>query len=897
MIKEIKYSGYTATPSDYECQDGELATALGLSQENNALNPLLPPSVVVRLESGASVKLIHETSSFRHYIILASDNTLQWWDGDDVGEVTTVRMFDDVEVYQITAIGNTLVVLASDGMHYFLWKDEAYKYLGAHFPECPISFGLQGKAVLEDEFTVTIGDSPSAPSSGEEKYFDEDVVSSVTSQVLAKVNKFIADNSTNAGKFMFPFFVRYAYRLYDGSLVMHSAPVLMITTSWLSPQCFITTWALDKDYVKARVGAMVFDLDYNVWSALTKANLVDWGDIVKSVDIFISAPIYTYNQAGEVTGWMEQSKRNKGYSICRVPASSDVYSTLPSYAVYGKWWITPLIIDNYNEDDRGKEEFLLPRHSDETVKANIRECSTFYLLKSIKVEDLATSRSIIEIPTDFFQSLVAREVMTDDYQTHEQIIPQYSFVYNNRINLTNIVRRIPNFTTLYSAICYTNGCYQDEESSSSWTSLGTVGCRMFIFIKQDGRDIVVSDDNYTWISYENPLIYYFYPNTNAYKAVLLNFSTGKYYELKLEQHDHLNGVFFFGGWNPEFTETTSTTVTTDNDIPIPNKIYTSEVNNPFYFPLLGINTVGTGTILGISAATKALSEGQFGQFPLYAFTTEGVWALEVSSTGTYSAKQPVSRDVCISPDSITQLDNAVLFATQRGIMHISGSTVQCLTDSLYTEDVFSIADFPKADVLISLFNNLADENEQITLDALTLLPFGTFLAGCRIIYDYVHQRIIIYNKEVNYAYVYSLKSREWGMMRSSITDHVNSYPEALAMTSGSELVDFSSSPASSVASLVITRPFKLGMPNEFKTIDTIIQRGNFISDHVTQVLYGSNDLINWHTVWSSKDKYLRGFRGTPYKAFRLALVCRFDKGESLFGCTVQFTPRLLNKPR
>ena len=115
-------------------------------------------------------------------------------------------------------------------------------------------------------------------------------------------------------------------------------------------------------------------------------------------------------------------------------------------------------------------------------------------------------------------------------------------------------------------------------------------------------------------------------------------------------------------------------------IDLPNKIYTSEINNPFHFPVLGINTIGTGTILGISSAVKALSEGQFGQFPLYAFTSEGVWALEVSNTGSYSARQPVTREVCINTNSITQIDNAVLFATNRGIMLISGSTAQCISE-------------------------------------------------------------------------------------------------------------------------------------------------------------------------------------------------------------------------
>ena len=71
----------------------------------------------------------------------------------------------------------------------------------------------------------------------------------------------------------------------------------------------------------------------------------------------------------------------------------------------------------------------------------------------------------------------------------------------------------------------------------------------------------------------------------------------------------------------------------------------------------------------------------------------------------------------------------------------------------------------------------------------------------------------------------------------------------------------------------------------------------FRRDHVSQILYGSRDLFNWHIVWSSTDKYLRGFRVTPYKYFRLVLICKLDKAECIDGCTAQFMLRLINKPR
>ena len=63
MIKEIKYNGYSANPSDYECADGDLATSIGVIPENGALKPILPPSEVLQLESGVSVIYIHETTN------------------------------------------------------------------------------------------------------------------------------------------------------------------------------------------------------------------------------------------------------------------------------------------------------------------------------------------------------------------------------------------------------------------------------------------------------------------------------------------------------------------------------------------------------------------------------------------------------------------------------------------------------------------------------------------------------------------------------------------------------------------------------------------------------------------------------------------------------------------
>lgn len=165
------------------------------------------------------------------------------------------------------------------------------------------------------------------------------------------------------------------------------------------------------------------------------------------------------------------------------------------------------------------------------------------------------------------------------------------------------------------------------------------------------------------------------------------------------------------------------------------------------------------------------------------------------------------------------------------------------------------------------------------------------------IYDYPHQRIIVYNASCSYAYVYSLRTKLWGMIFSDIADNINSYPEALAMTKDGSLVDFSKESTLTVPGLLVTRPLKLDIPDMLKTIDTIIQRGTFRKGHIKSVLYGSRNLSDWHLVWSSTDHFMRGFSGTPYKYFRIALLCNLDPGESIAGASINFKTRLANQLR
>ena len=951
MNAELKFNGDTAQPSDYECQDGDLGIVMNLIPKEGRLRPLLPAKALFYLDSPHKVVCVHETNSFKHYITLSQTGEIYFVDHNTAttGDAFQLSYIGSVSnVNHITAIGNTLVALTSYGNRYFLWDadNSTYKVLGG-MPEMKLSFGLQCRIKKSDGFkavfkgTTVVSDYdnstviPKVADSG---------VSALTSAVLAQVNKIISQEVMGSERFCMPFFVRYAYRLFDGTLTRQSAPILMVPNSGAAPRVYVnavqgtdpyTANSTERDLTAIlRVYTPAAKLD--VACLDNPSILTSWSDIIKSIDIFISAPIYSYDQNGECDEFALLGEDDKAYGFFMMDNLDDKYSgtLLTTLKKYSYWNITDAI--RVEEGDRQERILKLPTKGLGVAYSEIENCASYYFLKSIPIEDLSTTRKIIEIEEGYLNALVTRETLPDDYDSHDTIIAKHAFNYNARLILSGLKKSLFNgyFATPYVEgrvvptfpTAYTNGRAED----ASFTT-GAIVSKVFVYIKREGRDIIVEEtcgdirlpiSSSVNIAYGYSVIPFFYhPDPNAYKAVVYyNGATGKIQELPLKTHEHLAGSFYFDSFNGQSARQAGGTyinASSNRTVEILNKIYNSEINNPFVFPLLGITTVGTSEILGVSTAAKALSQGQFGQFPLYAFTAEGVWSIEISATGTFSARQPITRDVCINPDSITQIDSAVLFATDRGIMLISGSQTQCISETIDTNIPDLLSELPLGE---SIFNQLGISEwmpEASALDSsldmcFDYLPFKEFLKECIISYDYTHQRAIVFNPTRSYAYVYSFESKAWGIIWSDYDYTVNSYPNALVVTKVESvsshastftyLCDFAAARPNysrDIPVLLATRPLKLdgSLKDVHKTIDTIIQRGQFLKNSLKQVLYGSRDLVNWFPIYSSTNEYLRGFRGTPYKYFKIVVFGSLKKDESIWGCSIQYTPRLTNQPR
>lgn len=941
--QDIRYGGYATTPNDRDCPDGPLATSINLINEDGALQPLIEPEDLFTLPAGYKLWCIHATAVFKHYIVETDEHELAWIDVNNTSHIEPIDNYSATTIHQVTTVGNTLCVLDNNGLNYILWQADInrYTYLGQKPPMLELSFGLsetkmakypmnEGENPNMDEYNSswmeygTIGEIFNDRNNvTHQKYFknDAEIRKGITEAIWGLVNKTRAVIQKD-GHFYAPFFVRYCYRMYDGTMWMHSAPVFMPVS--MANDNFVTvvnahTFHDNLDRIAIYNSSMTnmvnvtpppnggtsfihlynkvlfryepnnVALTFKIQNATSLYELKDrWNDIIKSVDIFVSLPLI---------------REDNSEVIKSISAKTSPYilrgGNLTSFSTWQ--WSDSVFsyVQNVGCD--------IPLISEENYLDKIHSVDNFYKVASYDLEDdtlLTSDYDEVKIDKTVLPVLATQERMTDDYKSHNTLLPLTDDSGNCVTSLYNNNKR------LYVAA--------PKDKLFEGFNISTLVPYCTSSIQYNVSDIIVKlnteegtktvhinswNDYRFHLSANSSMIIccpLFYPDSRAVEmrvVTVLNNVHFRTFILPMKSLPMLNGAMTKGG----LFINGSATFTTEGSLPVVNdtinystKLYISDVNNPFIFPSTGINSVGSGRITGIATVNEPVSTGQFGYSDIYIFTTDGLWVAKIGSDGGLTSIQPVKADVCISPESITQLSGSVLFATARGIMEVVGNQTVCISDILNGYLRVSPHTLPHAEELHQLLGH-SDTS------CLNPAPFLEYVQGCRMIYDYTHQRIVVFNptiedgeRKYTYAYVYSLKSKLWGMMYNNLSYGFNSYPDAMAVDDSNNVVTLSGSETVFEKQMLITRPMKLGATDTLKTIRDLIQRGVFNRGDVNTVLYGSRDLINWHLIGSSTYHYLRNLRGTGYKYFRIASVTSLAKGESMSGVTLEAVPKHTN---
>lgn len=203
-----------------------------------------------------------------------------------------------------------------------------------------------------------------------------------------------------------------------------------------------------------------------------------------------------------------------------------------------------------------------------------------------------------------------------------------------------------------------------------------------------------------------------------------------------------------------------------------NVLKVSSVDNPFSFPAQCTYTPSQGTVLAIASNTVALSQGQFGQHPLYLFCSDGIWAMSVDASGAtaYLASFPLSREVCVNARSVCGIDGGVVFVGQQGVMLLSGGKMKRLSAPMEgCEENFKRV---TADSVIAKIHSM-----MMLPDAVGEDDFSAFMEAADVAYLPSFDEVVFAHKEKPFCYLYSLRYGAWSQIAVSVKGFVRSYSQ------------------------------------------------------------------------------------------------------------------------
>lgn len=855
----INFTGLALTPYSDISPDGQLSVCSGLEFHGGALRPSMLDGTRYTLpEDGRNYLMvhIHTTSSYSHFILSAGSD-LYWADVKE-GDLNVSRIGSFNGFSSANSVGNTLVILTSEGIHYSLWKDGNYNYIGQNPPEIGMSFGLSTSVYERPADAGSVVIVPDLDYMNDNTQIlisnKDDQRKYITDVVWSAINRVIEGCSEN-NRFCMPFFVRAAYRRFDGSYTMLTAPILMIPDS-TGPKAYFS-------FEKAESRKLTGKVYARAWSSLLVARLsssfaVDiesWGDIISSLDIFVSPQVMRADSSEEL--YVLYGRKENDLTWHRPPSSYSIGSFNGYVSAF-----TRMDFD-WQLSSYSMKYFKLPIKDEESFLQDLNGSMQFYKVRSISLGQLSSLYSegffsVLEKNLDF-SNLTQQESLqdSDDYQSHDSLISKHSHVYNQRLHLFDVQR------VLFSGF--------SPECSWSYTSDGYGGeiTVSVVLSAEDGGTRVVRVSSFGfYLSQLGRFLYY--PDVNASRMIISG--GGFNYDIPLQPHPLLNGAYYiFMDTDPPLSSVSVPSLS-NSPVSMSNKVYTSEVGNPFYFPLEGIYTVGSGKIYGLSSVATALSQGQFGQFPLMIFCSDGNYAMSVNEEGRYSAIHPMQRDVCVNPDAIVQTDSEVLFISSRGVMVTSGASASCIS------------------------SELDGVPEQLPGNFETwLYPHGKpsdFFRTCRIAYDYTGRRIIFFSLDGGLCYIYSIDGAFWSSSAfGPVVAAINVFPYSYVQVGGRHifmLSDVYGYEGEQKQCLLYTRPVKLGS-FRMKRILRMSVQGIFSGAQKVSV-YVSNDCLSWHCIGTSASSDIV-LRGRPSKYFRFVIEASLSPAENISALRLHYETR------
>lgn len=672
--------------------------------------------------------------------------------------VTLYELRTNENLIQATSLGKFIILLTNINIHYLLLGDNGYTYLGTRipYPEIKIqeehqdeksyllnssewdmeselknilsgltSFGVEGYKDKLAEVINFVCEQIESPDQlitiNSKKYTPAEFINYLSNAIWGRVKLMRIDNR-NDGCFSAPTLLRVAIKLYDGNYISQTVPYLLgagssqVSDKWAN--VYMSRKKSDSSFAGFRI--VMRDI-YKASISIRIPGMSKWRDLISSVDVFVSTDVATPAVNARIDG------------IGQLATGTDDY--------------TEAMVNFYQERD---------------IVEELADKSQFYKILSIPASEITddwpesvNGNTIYTdiIPQGADELIVQDELPDDALSAHESAPISWVDTFNSRLSW-NGVRH-----TLFNGPYFTNG----PEDSPSYSF-------MAILSMEDGskRSVVLRDFYSYSIQRFKARGWIYYPDPRCREMQV--WDGEKRCVLKMKEHPRLSGAYWAGSIESDLPLVTPATGNSYSKITIsednrkfeePGKLWMSDVANPFVYPITGRLNIG-GNLYRTVPTMVALAPGQLLANDLYAFSSEGIWTIELSDTGLPARTRSLSRDAAWGPRSIQPIERGVVFVGKSNVNLIEQGNITSLSDYMSgkAKGLEGLADPSLRRNIISCTNGAvcrAAEDTDVLIE---------YMRDAFPVYDSRGSRMIFFNPDHSWSYVFCFNGATWHKMVS-----------------------------------------------------------------------------------------------------------------------------------
>ncbi len=623
-------TGSTQRVNKFGGKIGECEHLLNMRERNESLEAVGMPKEIAQLSENEKLIFIHDYDEYSNYLTSKGCHLILHgrMNGGHYNLLNYEIHSYSGDIKAVNKVGGFLIVDTLNGREYLHFINEEYVYLDINDAIPTLWIGTADSnsrqiTVPAFNFAASYTQWARPLSSSDETTLQRNI---------SKSYKDLAQQISSDGFFMQPMAVRYAVRLWDDTYLWISAPVIV-------GNCKQCTATIKAEVTSTGSGfsscgeSQITAQAYHVGAAVLRSTSTEWDSLIKSIDIFSTTEMEPFTDSLQINYRCEtsQSGTRRYYLASELKES---------------------------ENNLALGELINPDH--------------WHIL--CRINDLGEMRNGILCAQNISNTIISESGDLISYSIRK------SGIYNEALNQTslqNILSNIRHDTISECATTINGRIYcggkrilmrSPWQNSSSWKgSLSPTPCKAMITVKLRthrgiATKVVTESFDYT-PSFLNSLITF--PDSRAYSISIKILTNGeiKEWECKLTGCDNQGMAYFINEDLSAITFAEGYSFLAFADVNTDEESYAtlsiSAHNNPFI--TTDFRNIGDGKIINLCATIKSIYSSVFGRYPLYAFTTKGIYAVAYKATGDYKDAQLISHLSTYKKDAFAVSDDGVYF--------------------------------------------------------------------------------------------------------------------------------------------------------------------------------------------------------------------------------------------